>query len=300
MKGLILNKKVALFLMTEKGLHVLRRIIEEFPLHIISEVVVARDRAVQNDFVDEIVALCQKNYIRCSDEIPKTNDNVICIAVSWRTLISITDGRKLIVFHDSLLPRYRGFNPLVTALLNGDREIGATALWACDKYDRGKVITQKSSAIDYPITVQSAIQRICSLYEEMSVEIIRDMISGNLTAGVDQDDARATYSIWRDENDYWVDWVQDSSYIKRFVDSVGFPYKGACSYMAGKVVRITGAEILPEICIENNSPGKIFELENGCPIVLCGKGLLKITGLTNEEGQELLPLKKLKQRFASE
>ena len=42
--------------------------------------------------------------------------------VGWQHLLPAVT-RSTVVFHDSLLPRYRGFAPTVTALIKGDREI---------------------------------------------------------------------------------------------------------------------------------------------------------------------------------
>ena len=55
----------------------------------------------------------------------------------------IRDKSKLIVFHDSVLPKLRGFNPLVTSLINGYEEIGVTVLYGTEDFDRGEIILQK-------------------------------------------------------------------------------------------------------------------------------------------------------------
>ncbi|HWU43835.1 MAG TPA: formyltransferase family protein [Bdellovibrio sp.] len=294
-----MNNKIVLLLMTEKGLSVLKRVLKTYPADLVSKVIVCRDEAVKNDFADDIIDLCEQHSIKVSDKLSEKDVESLCFAVSWRKIIPASTAKRLIVFHDSVLPKYRGFNPLVTSLLNGDEEIGATALWAAEKYDRGRVITQKSVKVKYPIKIQSAIKMVCELYEEMIVEIIGQMIHGKLDQGFAQDDSLATYSVWRDEQDYWVNWDWHASYMQRFVNAVGFPYKGARALLEQQPVRITDAEAVPDLDIKNRVPGKIFELEDGSPVVICGTGLLKVTGLISESGESLLPLKKLKQRFSS-
>jgi methionyl-tRNA formyltransferase len=55
----------------------------------------------------------------------------------------------LVVFHDSILPQYRGFNPLVSALINGDSRVGVTAM-GTDEFDKGDIIGQRTIAINIP------------------------------------------------------------------------------------------------------------------------------------------------------
>ena len=50
--------------------------------------------------------------------------------------------------HPSLLPRYRGPNPVGWALRNGDDEIGMTLHRMTSGYDEGPILAQASFAID--------------------------------------------------------------------------------------------------------------------------------------------------------
>ena len=53
----------------------------------------------------------------------------LALAIGWKKLIN-SSYQQVVVLHDSLLPKYRGWNPLLTALINGDSRIGSTALIA--------------------------------------------------------------------------------------------------------------------------------------------------------------------------
>jgi methionyl-tRNA formyltransferase len=44
--------------------------------------------------------------------------------------------------------------------------------------------------------------------------------------------------------------------------------------------------------------GKVIFVQEGCPVVVCGKGLLRINTLKSyPDGEDLLPLKKMRIRF---
>ena len=233
--------------------------------------------------------------------LDRDKDHVIqtdfAIAVSWRWLIH-TDMARVIVFHDSMLPRYRGFNPLVTALINGDREIGVTALFAAAEYDRGDIIAQSSSTISYPMKIQEAIEILRGNYEALAATIGASLSSGDDLPARPQDETMASYSLWRDEEDYFLDWTCPAAHIKRCIDAMGYPYKGAATMIDGRVVRIQDAQTLPDVQIASRTPGKVIFLEDAKPVVVCGRGPLKITEILDDEtGASGLPLSRFRARF---
>ena len=273
---------VTLYAMSEKGLAVVRRFIDAWP-GVLRSVVTARDAAVERDFADEILSMCGKNGIPCgerpdADSIPHAST---IIAVSWRWLID-RPASSVVVMHDSLLPRYRGFSPLVSALVNGDTRIGVTALLATGEFDRGPIIGQQWIDITYPVRVAAAIERLITCYVGLTDTLGAMLSQGLELPGHAQDETSASYSLWRDEDDYFVDWSQSAARIRRFIDATGFPYRGAATRMDGETLRILAASELNDVKIENRTPGKVLFLENGRPVVVCGTGLLRIDSLWNE------------------
>jgi methionyl-tRNA formyltransferase len=117
------------------------------------------------------------------------------------------DVKNLIVLHDSLIPRYRGYAPLVSALVNGEREVGVTALLGAPEIDHGDVIAQKSLAVCYPAKINDVIDRIAKLYSEIVLELVAQLKATGSVTATPQDHTRATYSLWRDEEDYNMDWT---------------------------------------------------------------------------------------------
>ena len=290
-------KQLTVFAMTEKGYAVVRLLLSCHP-GLVAAVVASRDKNIAEDYFDEIAGLCRENNIRFwerSDAFSVQTDYVI--AVAWRWLINVSPAR-LIVFHDSLLPRYRGFNPLVTALINGDKEIGVTALYATVEYDRGDVIAQSSSVISYPLQIREAIKVVIGNYETLAAQIAGSLAQGAEPMAKPQDEANASYSLWRDEEDYFVDWSCSAIDIQRFVDAVGYPYKGAAATLDGKVVRIRKAQVQDDVRIVNRTAGKVVFLSDSKPVVVCGQGLLRLTELIDDEtGASLLPLSRFRIRF---
>ena len=53
-----------------------------------------------------------------------------------------------------------------------------------------------------------------------------------------------------------------------------------------------------DVKIENRTPGKVIFLIDAKPIVVCGKGLIKINEMVDDQTrQSLLPMSKFRSRF---
>mgnify|MGYP000430464702 CR=1 FL=1 len=122
-----MNKKIAFYLMNEKGFYTLKKFIKKFSSKNIDYIVSSTDKNIKKDYFDEIKELCLKYKISFFD---KSNDYLqkeklfsgYKFAIGWRWIIK--DDSNLIVFHDSLLPKYRGFAPLVNSLVSNENRGG--------------------------------------------------------------------------------------------------------------------------------------------------------------------------------
>lgn len=291
-------KAVSIFAMSRKGYVVLRDMIGNGLAECIDMVVIAHDHNMANDYFEELQAVCHAAGIRVYERHDAFSvSSPFCFAISWRWMIPLDSHSRLIVFHDSLLPRYRGFAPLVNMLINREPAIGVTALFASSEYDRGHIIAQRQIAVVYPIKISDAIDLITPLYAQMAVEITNWIRNGQTIPSVPQDEAQASYSLWRDEDDYRIDWNAKADDIRQFVYSVGYPYKGASTMAGDTLLRIMDCETQQDVAIENRTPGKVLFVTNGLPVVVCRDGLLKITDLRDENGESMLPLKKFRIKF---
>ncbi|MFW2487085.1 formyltransferase family protein [Clostridium chromiireducens] len=289
--------KITLFLMNKKGYSVLKSIIENIGCEIIDKVISYTDEGIVEDYYGEIYTLC------CNNDIEFYNKNELIsinteysFAVGWKWIIK--EVRNLIVLHDSILPKYRGFSPLVNALINGENELGVTALLANLDYDKGDLISQQKVKITYPIKISEAIDIISKLYSSIIIELCKKIINNEKIKLSRQDDEVATYSLWRDNDDYFINWNDDAEKIKRFVDAVGFPYSGAKSLLDNKVIIIDDVDIEDDVIIENRDVGKVIFIKEKFPVIVCGKGLIKINEARYEESSlDIMPLKKFRTRF---
>ncbi len=276
---------INLYLLGGKGYFALKSINLKF-LSLIDCVIIGSDKNVLNDYSTDIKKYCETNnitYLLQNKTIVKSIADY-SIAIGWRWLIK--DNSKLIVFHDSLLPRLRGFNPLVTALINGDNEVGVSILFGTEDYDIGEIIIQKKIKINYPIKIKVAIEQVSFLYGEAINDLIYKLKAG-IIHSEPQDELLATYSLWRDEADYVIDWNNSAEYIKRFIDAVGYPYKGAYTTWNNIKLYVKDSILLEDVFIENRKPGKVLFKKNDTFIIVCGSGLLGVKDFFDENGQKM-------------
>jgi methionyl-tRNA formyltransferase len=276
---------INLYLLGEKGNVALRSICET-NLGMISLVIVGSDKNVVNDYSAEIIDYCKNKNIKYLRQNKSVNIDIAryTIAIGWRWLIN--DAKTLIVFHDSILPRQRGFNPLVTSLINGNTEVGVTVLFGGKDFDRGEIIIQKRQGIVYPIKIKTAIEIISLLYGEALNELI-SQIKMDKVHSIPQDDSIATYSLWRDNDDYKIDWTESSESINRFINAVGYPYKGAFTMLNNNKYIIKDSYIEDDVVIENRIPGKVLFKKTNRFIIVCGKGLLGVENFYDESGNSI-------------
>jgi methionyl-tRNA formyltransferase len=90
---------------------------------------------------------------------PTFGKSDLVLFVGWQFLVSVEGATKYIVFHDSLLPRNRGFSPTVGALIAGEDRIWVTAIIATAGVDAGPIVAQDSFAVVYPLKIADALAR---------------------------------------------------------------------------------------------------------------------------------------------
>ena len=292
---------------TEKGFSVLQAVNKSFEMDI--HVSTFREVKVANSFDEKIKLFAKKNKLPMYawKDVRKEGINWLkknrigaIVCVGWRFMIpkdwiNYLSGRVLIT-HDSLLPKYRGFAPLVSALINGEKETGLKVMLAGSEMDTGDIIYQRKIGISPNCTIDELIKVLLPLFDEGIVSSLKKIFSGKIKRKK-QDHSKATYSIWRDEIDLLINWNESASRIERTIRALGNPYMGARTRCDSEEVVVHKSEVVPGIPFEIQQPGKVWKLtHDGKPVVVCGKDMLIITEASIGD-KSLIPMKKLRVRF---
>lgn len=84
--------------------------------------------------------------------------------------------------HASLLPQYRGAAPINWAIINGERETGATTFFLTHEIDTGNVILQQKIAISDDDNAGTVHDKLMTMGAAMVVETVNRVLEGNLNA----------------------------------------------------------------------------------------------------------------------
>lgn len=103
--------------------------------------------------------------------------------IPWETIQKAPHGG--INVHPSILPRWRGGDPVPWAILTGDHQAGVTAVTLSKEFDTGVILAQKKIPISSNDTSDPLRTKLFVLGSELLVHLLPDYISG-ATKGVVQ------------------------------------------------------------------------------------------------------------------
>ena len=95
--------------------------------------------------------------------------------------------------HASLLPFYRGASPMPAAILNGDKETGATIMLIDEKLDHGPILAQTRVSIAPDDTTESLGRKMANAGANLLTDTTQKWIDGAINPQT-QDHRRATHT----------------------------------------------------------------------------------------------------------
>jgi len=174
--------------------------------------------------------------------------------------------------HFSLLPRWRGADPISFALLNGDTETGVSLMVIVDRLDEGALLAQRSIAIDPTTNSLALTAELIQLSHQLLVETLPRYWSGDLQT-YPQPSETPTYSHKLSKTDGIIDWQKPADRLEREVRAyLGWPRSR--TKLNDIDIIITAAHTKSG----SGKPGTIF-IENQNFGIYCSQGILMIDSL---------------------
>ncbi|MFD4797294.1 methionyl-tRNA formyltransferase [Streptomyces anulatus] len=225
----------------------------------------------------------------------KEADADIIVANNWRTWIPPRifglPRHGTLNVHDSLLPKYAGFSPLIWALINGESEVGVTAHLMDDELDAGDIVRQEAITVGPTDTATDLFHRTVDLIAPVTIGALGLIASGQ-TEFTPQDRSKATFFHKRAAEDIRIDWNWPAEDLERLVRAQSAPYPSAFTFHRGKRL-----EILSAVVSQNRyggTPGRVFYREGEGVVIAAGADArtgrnhgLAITRVRTEDGREL-------------
>ncbi|MGC4813704.1 methionyl-tRNA formyltransferase [Micromonospora sp. DT228] len=202
--------------------------------------------------------------------LEKADPDVI-VATNWRTWIPPQifelPRRGTLNVHDSLLPAYAGFSPLIWALINGEKEVGVTAHMMDAELDAGNVVLQRSVPVGPRDTTTDLFHKTLELFGPITVDGLALIASGK-TDWTPQDRSKASFFHKRSDEDNRIDWTWSAEELDRLVRAQSDPYPNAYAFHQGRRLRIVAASVSQGIY--GGTPGRIFFREGDAVVVVAG------------------------------
>jgi methionyl-tRNA formyltransferase len=165
--------------------------------------------------------------------------------------------------HGSLLPKYRGRAPVNWAVLNGERETGATLHEMVAKPDAGRIVDQQAVPIGPDETAGEVMAKVSAAAEPTRKRSSPAELAG--TASLRPNDlAAGSYYGARRPEDGRIDWSKSAQEIHNLVRAVAPPYPGAFT----EGMKILRTRLEPARPARRRGPYQ----ENGAWFAGCGDG----------------------------
>lgn len=198
-------------------------------------------------------------------------DPDIIVANNWRTWLpkDVFDRPRYgtLNIHDSLLPKYTGFSPLIWALINGESEVGLTAHLMDEELDAGAIVLQRATAVGAKDTVTDLFHRTVDMIGPITVDAL-DLIESGRTDWTPQDRSQATFFHKRAAEDSRIDWTWPAEVLERLVRAQSDPYPNAFTTFKGQRVRVLESSV--STGCYGGTPGRVFIHEGDGMVIVAG------------------------------
>jgi methionyl-tRNA formyltransferase len=215
--------------------------------------------------------------------LQETNSDAFVVVAYGRILpleILQIPPMGVVNIHPSLLPRYRGPSPVVTAILDGERETGVTVMLLDEGMDTGPILAQ-SPKIDLDGTERGADLQD-RLFKEGALllpDVLVGLQDGSITP-TPQDDSLATVTGLLERSNGEIDWSSSAEQIDRMVRAYD-PWPGTFTSWNDKALKVLDVAVSPE---PSATVGSVSVVDRRL-LVGTGAGTLEITRLQLEGRQ---------------
>lgn len=201
---------------------------------------------------------------------------------------SVLDQPRLgtLNIHASLLPKYRGADPIAEAILQGESETGITIMLLDAGIDTGPMLLKRSLPIAEDDTTGTLTTKLAALGAQCILEVLPRWVNGEITPEP-QDELQATHTRMLKKEDGLIRWDKPAAVIARQVRAYN-PWPSAYTYWQGKLLKIQMAHALPLQPDPSVTPGTVGthdEAGHRLLSIATGSGLL-VVGQLQLEGKK--------------
>ncbi len=200
-------------------------------------------------------------------------DLIFVTGFPWRLPAELVSLPRLgsINTHPSVLPRYRGPNPIFWQIMNGEAEIGLTVHRMDAEFDTGPILAQATMPMDPNWYIEDVSEHLSELAATTLPHAFAAVIAGE--PGRPQSEEDASYAPLATEADQKLDWSRPAARLRNQVRA--WSTKGAIGQIDGQPWIVRRARVVADGSAEGNTQvGSLVDLGHEGQAVRTGDGLL--------------------------
>lgn len=147
--------------------------------------------------------------------------------------------------HFSLLPQWRGADPITFSILSGQSRTGVSLMVITAGMDEGPLLGQASLDLDGTETTPQLTDKLISLSHDLLKQLLPAYIAGTLQPTPQDPVLEPSYSRKLTKEDGLVDWHKPAATLEREIRAF-IEWPKSRMQLAGKDVVITSAHVVPE------------------------------------------------------
>ncbi|QJA06812.1 methionyl-tRNA formyltransferase [Thermosulfurimonas marina] len=175
--------------------------------------------------------------------------------------------------HASLLPKYRGADPIRWAILRGEKETGITIMLMDEGLDTGPILLQKKISIGEEETGGELYERLSRLGAEALEEALSLHKEGRLKPRP-QPENGVSYAPPFKKEDAELDFHSPAWEVACRIRAFD-PRPGAYTFLQGQVFKLFRPQVLDQESPE--PPGTLLGVTGEKLLIACGKGVLAVS-----------------------
>lgn len=189
--------------------------------------------------------------------------------------------------HASLLPLYRGANPIQKAIINGDKKTGICTMITEEGLDCGDICLKDEIEISDNMNYEELFELIAQKAPELIEATLLNIKSGALKP-VEQHHEKATYAPKIKKEDAQIDWTKPAIEIHNLVRGL-YKFPSAHAFFKGKLVKIMETRVLDDEIPAGflGESGEILKISKKGLEVSTGTGILLVSKLKPEGRGEM-------------
>ena len=175
--------------------------------------------------------------------------------------------------HAGKLPYYRGGSPLNWQLINGEVNIGISAILMDEGIDTGNILSETYFTINANDDIKDLHREANKLFPKIALDAISKLIKGDY--GFIQDESNACYWHQRQDKDGELNFSNSIALdIHNKIKALADPYPGAWVNFNNKKIIFMKSK-LPDIKIKG-TPGKVIFINKNGPYIICKDSAIRI------------------------